>query len=330
MEKEHTETQANEDASNPFLQSLKTISQKDIVSSHPKKKKSRTDLVRYGAIALCILVMGYSLLQIGRQVVGYLRANQIYDQLLNDYYAEELRFDSGDGAVKRLPASLSSLPAAKWSEKQTVGNDVSYETSVNVEFEVLRAKLNYLAAINSDTYGWITVNNTKIDYPIVQCDDNKYYLNHAFTRVGLPAGAIFTDYRCSRNLAANYNLVLYGHNMYDGTMFHDVSRYLDEDFFFENPYITVTTFDGVFTYEVFAIYKADMTSDYNRTGFADRESFLEFAYASEAKSMYHREGITFNENDRLLTLSTCTGSTSVFWRDRYALQAKLIRAELAY
>lgn len=330
MEKENATWSKEKKKDTPYLRSLETLSRSDLVSSSSKKKKSRRELLRYAAIALCLAVLCYSLLQIGRQVVGYLRTDRIYDRLYNDFYADSLDFDGGSGAVRRLQSSLSALPAAKWSEKQETDSVISMETTVDVDFEFLRAKLNYLAAINSDTYGWIRIENTQIDYPIVQCDNNEYYLNHAFTRSGLPAGAIFADFRCLSDLSANYNVVLYGHNMYDGTMFHDVTRYLEEDFFFENPYITITTFDGIFTYEVFAIYKADMTSDYNRTGFADRESFLEFAYASEAKSLYHRDGITFHENDRLLTLSTCTSSTSIFWRDRYALQAKLVRAELAH
>ncbi len=318
------ETNTAHASGNVFLDSLHRLHADDIA---PARRRGAREWIRLIIILVCIVVLLISVGAIAVHLLQYRRAADIYDKISGSFNADELTFDGGSGEISRLQPTVSARPCASWSAAETNLN-ISYEVT-NTAFELLRAKLDVLTQQNPDTYGWIHVPNTNIDYPIVQSADNDYYLNYAFNGEYLPAGSIFADFRCSKTLASNYNLVLYGHNMNDGTMFHDVTKYLDETFFAENPYLTVTTADGIFTYEVFAIYRADMSSNYNRTAFATREEVVEFAELSAANSLYQREGISFTGTDRILTLSTCTSSSAVFWRDRYALQAKLIRAELA-
>ena len=199
------------------------------------------------------------------------------------------------------------------------------EQPVNEEFERMRAMLNYYkSTVNEDTVGWVKAENTNIDYIVMQSEDNEYYLNNNYKGEYLPAGTIFVDYRCSDNLYRNHNTILYGHNMYNGSMFHDVEKYLEEDFFNENPYVTMTTVDGIFTYEVFSVRKVSMYDDYITTGFPTHQDFVDFAYRMKELSLYQRPGIEFVEDDRILTLSTCT---NLIQSERYCLQAKLIKVE---
>jgi len=170
--------------------------------------------------------------------------------------------------------------------------------------------------------GYIYIPNTKVSYLYVQGDDNDYYLNHTYEGEFMPAGSIFADARCLDPLLRNFNFILYGHNMKNGMMFNGITKFLDEKFFQENRYIYLYTLDGIYIYEIFAIRKVSKYGDYIRTAFAANTEFLEFAYAMQEASLYKRDGgIEFNENDRMLTLSTCTND---LYSERYTLQAKLI------
>ena len=108
------------------------------------------------------------------------------------------------------------------------------------------------------------------------------------------------------------------------TMFHTLDNYFNETFFRENPYIYIYTLDGIYTFEVFAVYVTDISYPYIRTNFSTDEEFTEFAKDLQTRSLYVREGLTFEKNEHILTLSTCTNLVKT---DRIAVQAKLIRIE---
>ena len=112
--------------------------------------------------------------------------------------------------------------------------------------------------------------------------------------------------------------------MTDGTMFNTLDYFFKEEFFRNNRYIEIYTFDGIFTYEVFAVYIIDMYYPYIRTAFNSGEEFKEFAYKMKSNSIFQHDDIEFNENDRILTLSTCTNRVQT---DRIAVQAKLVKIE---
>ncbi len=190
----------------------------------------------------------------------------------------------------------------------------------NEELEMVRAKLSSLAQKNPDLYGWISVEGTNINYPIVQGDDNSYYLNHAYTGDYLPIGAIFVDYRNNTSITKNYNTVIYGHNITSGTMFHDIEKFYNDDYFNEK-YIVIYTMDGIYYYKPFSIYKARYDYQYFRTAFTSADDFISFANEMRDNSQKEKD-IEFTKNDRILTLSTCT---NVINSERYALHARLVK-----
>lgn len=110
-----------------------------------------------------------------------------------------------------------------------------------------------LSKINPDTVGWIAACNGKIEGPIVQTVDNDYYLTHRIDGKSGNAGTIFADYRSLPAFSTPVT-VLYGHNMKDGSMFHPLLSYRDEEYFKENPYFTIYTPDGEKTYRVFSAF----------------------------------------------------------------------------
>ena len=163
-----------------------------------------------------------------------------------------------------------------------------------------------------------------VSLPVVY-RDNDYYLDHTYENNYHAAGSIFADFRCYDTLMQNFHVILYGHNMRNGMMFNNVMNYLDKKYFDENPYIEIYTFDGIYTFEVFAIYETRYDYDYIRTAFPDYDEFIAYCEKLRANSLYVREGVEFKVGDRMLTLSTCTNNVTE--TGRYALHARLVNIE---
>lgn len=324
--------------SDPFLYSLETLTPDQIAAPEIKKPKSVYDIVfstaRTALLIICMGVFAYSMYSIVRQLVEYRTAEDLYSSIDSDFMADDFTFDydSASGGFPISPTSLKSSVTPAFTNEATSNASSQLNEAIsgvevstyNTALEKMKSKLNALTIQNPDTYGWITVDGTQISYPVMQYDDNDYYLDHAYTGDYLPAGSIFTDFRNYDNILKNFNTIMYGHNMKNGLMFNGLTNYLDETFFFGDHYITVYTLDGIFTYQVFSIYKARYDEGYIRTSFANYDQFIEFAEGLEAKSDFHIAGLKFVEGDRILTLSTCTNGA---WQDRYAVHAKLISVE---
>lgn len=159
-----------------------------------------------------------------------------------------------------------------------------------------------LSSINSDYQFWINVEGTNIDYPVVQGSDNDFYLNHDFNKNYLPAGSIFLDYR--NDFETDYNTVIYGHHMRNSTMFGQMEKFKEKDFFEKNKTITLTSEDDIYEYEIFAIGVYDANFGYNTVNFNDEDDFNNFLDKILSKSMYSRNIV--NSSDKIITLSTCS------------------------
>ena len=168
----------------------------------------------------------------------------------------------------------------------------------------MRASLTSLREVNEDVYGWIYVEGTNINYPLLRGTDNEYYLDHSYNHNYLPIGSIFLDCTTKDVITDNYNTVIYGHNVAAGSMmFHDVVKLLSEDLFYSAK-IYIYTMDG----------------EYFRTQFGSEASFLEFANEVVSNSKFPTDA-TFSSGDTMITLSTCTNGAA---NGRYALHAKLV------
>ena len=130
------------------------------------------------------------------------------------------------------------------AEKETQVSDFEYDS---------------LLAINSDCIGWIRIDETDIDYPVVQAADNSFYLHHNFNQESAICGAIFMDYRNDIDLAREH-LILYGHQMKDGSMFKQLNGYKDKDFYKEHPEITLYLRNQKYSYDVVAVYVTNIAS----------------------------------------------------------------------
>lgn len=165
--------------------------------------------------------------------------------------------------------------------------------------------LNALRQTNPDVVGWIFIPNSYVNYPIMQGEDNAFYLEHTWEGNPNPYGSIFMESRNSPDFS-DFNTILYGHNMRNGSMFAALSNYAYQWHWEWNRYVYLVTDDGVFRYEIFASYFAPVDSATYGLSFHQqktRENFI--AHALENSQI--DTGITPATTDRILTLSTCTG-----------------------
>ena len=200
----------------------------------------------------------------------------------------------------------------------------SHNVSEENTDDIINTDIAALLSINSDVYGWLKVNNTNIDYPVVKTDNNKYYLKHNLYKEKDKNGWIFMDYRNSVTSELSKHTIIYGHNMYySGVMFGTLHKAYQKSWYTkkENQIITFNTLYNSMNFEIFSIYKIQKTSDYLITQFNNNNEFLEFTDMLKNRSV-HDFNININENDKILTLSTCTGNNS-----RLVVHAKLIMEE---
>ena len=176
--------------------------------------------------------------------------------------------------------------------------DKSYE-QIRVEKEEENLYDKY-----EDYRGWIKIDNTNINYPIVQGKDNLFYLDKDINKNYLSSGSIFMNYL---NHGFNdENTVLFGHHMRNKTMFAQLKKYKEKEFFYgDNDIVIEVENDKVLKYKVFSAYVTDAKDNYIKTNFDDKDQYKEFLEDIKNKSQY-KSDIDVNENDKIITLSTCS------------------------
>jgi len=160
----------------------------------------------------------------------------------------------------------------------------------------------------------------------MQGKDNSYYLRRTFYKTWLRQGSIFLDYRNDTAFTNNDNYILYGHNTKDGTMFYDLTKYKNYDFFKNNRYIYVNSLSQQFVYEVFSVFITPSKDFYYLyKNFSNDKHFYDYIESVKDISIMFNEDISLMPSDRLLTLSTCTyerlGNYSL---NRLVVLAKLV------
>ena len=185
--------------------------------------------------------------------------------------------------------------------------------------------LTKLSNMNDQSVGWITIAGTAIDYPVVQADNNSYYLTHDFNNDPSIQGSIFMDYRNESNME-NAHTIMYGHNMKNGTMFHDLNNYQKEGYLNDHSYIDYYGPNAFYRWEIFSTYSTDVSFDYLQTGFGTGEEYISFINQLKSRSDFSYSGKPFSEEERILTLSTCSKDLK---DGRRVVHARLIE-EIAY
>lgn len=178
-----------------------------------------------------------------------------------------------------------------------------------------------LQEINKDTIGWLTVNNTRIDYPVVQAKDNDYYLRRDYYQNKNRHGWIFMDYRNNPD-ELNENTIIYGHNLANQTMFGTL-RYALNSYWYKksaNQIITFNTPNENMKFQIFSIYTIPTTNDYLDITFPTTDAYQSYIDLVKGRSIYDFN-IEVTTDDKILTLSTCANGND----KRLVIHAKLIK-----
>lgn len=189
--------------------------------------------------------------------------------------------------------------------------------------EMAQINLAALREANPDVVGWIRIPDTKIDYPLMQGEDNDFYLKHTWDKQPNSVGSIFLEHLNSSDLT-DYNTIVYGHNMKNGLMFGDLPDFSIQKHWQTHPYVYLLTDAGVYRYEIFAFYLAEvdsLTYSMNPAQDITKTNFLNLAMEKNRI----QTGIEPALTDRILTLSTCSGGS---YANRYVVQARLPMVEV--
>jgi len=192
--------------------------------------------------------------------------------------------------------------------------DESDLSSFDVDFGSLRQ-------INPDIVAWIVLPDTAINYPVVQAKDNEKYLSLTFENTENKAGAIFLDFVNLPDFS-DFNSIIYGHNMKDGSMFHDLEKLKDADYFRAHNSGFLITPEKVFKFEIFAVNVLESEDEYRTIGFDSKEDYLDFVERYKSSSMI-KTTVETDVKDKILTLSTCDEVDNIS-DARLAVMAKLI------
>lgn len=213
--------------------------------------------------------------------------------------------------AEQLAGIVVTEPEEEEEEEKNPLPQINAENLTNLNLAALQE-------VNSEVLGWILIPGTPISYPLMDGTDNEYYLNRTWDREWNWMGAIFLEKLSNPNFT-DFNTIIYGHNVRNGHMFSELRNYTEQSYYNGAPVIYIATEDGIARYDIFAAAEVstessafwlDVENENNRQTFIDQ--------ALEASQI--ETGIVPNIDDKILTLSTCTGNGHA---TRWVVQAVL-------
>ena len=225
----------------------------------------------------------------------------------------------------------------QWQNKKMMEDLANFVSTPNTEVsqnaseeeqrkQTLLANLQELKKQNSDLVGWLTVDGTEVNYPVVQTNNNDYYVNHNFEKQSNELGSIFLDKDCSIE-KPTANFLIYGHRSNGGQMFETLTKYKEEDFYKEHPTFEFATLDEVSEYQIIAVFQSQVylknQDVFKYYFFKDAETEEEFNnYIENVKKLsLYNIAETAEYGDQLITLSTCDYHVT---DGRFAIVAKKV------
>ena len=229
----------------------------------------------------------------------------------NTEHKEKADFEHIEGIVTEDTTETIKTPIVRNTEDEEKIDELSNEGTKTITYQTTYYQLHSvsdLLAMNSDCFGWISIAGTDISYPVMHTpDEPQKYLNRNFCGEYSQSGVPFVDSRCN---IESTNLIMYAHNMNNGTMFADLCNYTDYSYFTQHPTVILETKEETKIYTVFSVMKVKSDDSWYRFITADtkRDYDSKIKYA-KSHSLYDT-GITPEYGKQILTLSTCYGGNS--------------------
>lgn len=270
----------------------------------PQKGDSKHELVRKIVTMAAVVILVVALVILARYFVK-LFSNRKQIEIIRDIHNN----------TEISVTSQTTIPSG------TEANAAETEPPPLVVLE----NMEKLVEMNPNVAGWLTVSNTKIDNVVLQTTDNDYYLNKDFYGNSNIAGQIYVDYRCvinDYNGNQSDNIIVYGHNQADGSMFGTLKKYKIKkqstdnfSFYQQNPTFKFSNLYEEYTYKIIAIFVIEVEPSQTRDGVIfDYHNYIKFAgdrnFDKFKENIIKRTavntGVDFDENDKFMTLSTCS------------------------
>ena len=258
-----------------------------LMEENKKKKRTAGDVIRMLIMIVALGVFCYSGYQLLSIYQEYKKGSDEYHALENKYIDEKGMFEE-------------------------INTDAAEPTMKNpIDFAGLKA-------VNEDIIAWLKVGAIDISYPVTQGKDNDYYLHNTFENQPNIAGCIFMDHGCKKDFS-DPNTIIYGHNMRNLSMFGKLKQFRDQAVFDSDAYFWVYTPEKIYKYEIFSCQEVGATSETYQLQFSDKKKFQEYIDSCFERSVLKRD-IEVTSDDKIVTLSTCTGNSET----RFLVQGKLI------
>ena len=271
-----------------------------------KKKKYKLRLKNIGYILLFLVLLTIFVFCFIR-LICWTKDNKVSNEILEDVNElVEVKEETTDEAKKEEDETKIDASDPYW--------DFINTSFLSIDYSKLREK-------NKDIIGWVKVNSTNINYPVVQYSDNEYYLTHDLYKNYNGGGWVFLDYR-NKNDFNNKNSIIYAHGRENKTMFGTLKNILNKEWYQnkDNYVIKTSSLSGSYVWQVFSVYKIPNTNDYIKTNFSTDSEYQTFLNLITKRSIYDfNTNVTIN--NKILTLSTCFDDNS-----KVVLHAKLIKS----
>lgn len=238
-------------------------------------------------------------------------------------------------AQEELYNGLAEIVAKAEQRETTSGNETTSPepeetgepTETLLEEKPILPEYAELYEQNGDMVGWISIDDTKINYPVMQSiDEPNFYLKHGFDKGYTDYGCPYVGENCDVTKPSD-NIIIYGHHMKNGSMFSDLDKFKKKDFWEQHKTITFNTLTEKQTYEIIAVFKTvvytDSANEFRYYQFSDAETPEDFAeYVAKCKEKaFYDTGVSAEYGDKLITLSTCEYSNA---NGRLVVVAKLL------
>ena len=260
-------------------------------------------------IVICAGVFVYAAVHLIQIMGNYAHNEKVQTQLQDMFYQTPVEESSKE------PQEVSQSPATP--HKTSGEKEESKESSeLEAHLEIPQYNFTPLLELNEDIDGWLLMPAAQINYPVVQSYDNEDYLHTNIYGEYEYAGTLFLDYRCMSDDCRN--LVIYGHNMNDGSMFGELNNYMNEDVGLENPYFWYITPDQVYRCDIISTYLTTIEEEYLRFDFIDDDDYMDYIDYIIDNSWYEFPEVTVSRTDKIISLSTCN----------YTFTAQIVRQVL--
>lgn len=272
------------------------------------KKKIRMIV---GVVLALVLVVG--IVMIVRQQLDYKKGRDDYDDAL------ATAMGTMPSAPEAKPQKEESAPKQEQEQEQAQEQPESSKPRDPMLDKLGELSLKNLQEVNPDVVGWITIPDTDVNYPILQTGDNRFYLNKTWKKQASTVGSIFMECQNRADLS-QFNTLIYGHNMKDGSMFSVLRSYLEQAYWEEHPYVYIAVENDVRRYDIYAAYEVGVWEIAYGLEIEKEEDKQEFIDFGVSKSKIDT-GVVPTVEDDVLTLSTCTGNGNAATGTRWVIQA---------